>query len=233
MTALVYDLGGGTFDVTLVDLRDHSFRTLATDGEVQLGGKDFDDRIVEYLVGQSVAQFGFDATPTDAKLRERLKSVAEDTKIQLSDFEEAEVEFGHAQQVLRRVLTRDQFEQMSGGLLESTRLATENLVKKAELTWDKIDRILLVGGATKMPMIKRVLRAISGKVPDDSLDADQVVAQGAAIHAGICAAKDDDCELAIPESVIEELRQVQPVVHRNAHSLGVAAYTGTSRRTTT
>jgi len=226
MTALVYDLGGGTFDVTLVDLRARRFRTLATDGEVELGGKDWDDRIAAYLVGQFAQQFGFDPTQTDAKLREKLQSLAEETKIQLSDFDRSDVEFGQAQKVLRRVLTRDQFEQMSAGLLESTRMTVENLVQKAELAWDRIDRILLVGGATKMPMVKRLLRTMSGNAPDDSLDADQVVAQGAAIYAGICLAKDDDCELMVPQSVLEELRQIEPVVHRNAHSLGVAAYYG-------
>jgi molecular chaperone DnaK len=226
MTALVYDLGGGTFDVTLVDLRARRFRTLATDGEAELGGKDWDERIAAYLVGQFVQQFGFDPTQTDARLREKLQVLVEDAKIQLSDFDQAELEFGHGQQVLRRVLTRDEFEHMSAGLLESTRMTTENLIEKAELGWEKIDRILLVGGATKMPMVKKLLGTMSGKVPDDSLDADQVVAQGAAIYSGICAAKDDDCELMLPESVIEELRQIEPMIHRNAHSLGVAAYYG-------
>jgi molecular chaperone DnaK len=222
MTAVVYDLGGGTFDVTVVDLRSKRFETLATDGEVQLGGIDWDDRIVGILAEQFKRQYGIDPTE-DVQRRDSLRALAEESKRLLSDLDHAPIEFTHQGNTLALELSREQFEQATSDLLTRTRLVSRLVVNdQAKLAWEAIDRVLLVGGSTRMPMVKRMLRELTGKEPDDSLDADQVVAQGAAIHAGILAAKADDGELTLADDLRRELRDVDPIAV-NSHSLGVVA----------
>ena len=228
MTAIVYDLGGGTFDVTVAELRSRRFETLATDGEVQLGGKDWDDRIARYLAEQFREQHGVDPREDDQR-REVLQAVAEESKRFLTELETAPVEFTHQGKSLRLDLSREQFERLSSDLLRRTRMVTELVVtNQAGIAWDRIDKVLLVGGSTRMPMVKRMLREVTGKEPDDSLDADQVVAQGAAIHAGILAAKADAGEWHLHDELRQQLREVEPV-EVNSHSLGVVAIHGGER----
>ena len=226
MTAVVYDLGGGTFDVTVVELRSKRFETLATDGEVQLGGKDWDDRIVRLLAEKFREQHGVDPTE-DLQRRDSLAGLAEESKKLLSDLETAPIELTHQGHTLALDLSRAEFERITSDLLTRTRMVAKLVVKnQAKLAWEEIDRVLLVGGSTRMPMVRRMLRELTGKEPDESLDADQVVAQGAAIHAGILAAKADDGKLSMPEELRRELRDVEPI-GVNAHSLGmVAIYEG-------
>ena len=221
LTALVYDLGGGTFDVTVVRLATKRFETLATDGAVQLGGKDWDEKIVQYVAAQFRARYGIDPL-ADEQRRATLTALAERSKILLSDLPHAPLECFHQEHSLKLNLTRAQFEEMSRELLVQTQIVTELVVQQAKLNWSEIDRVLLVGGSTRMPMVKDMLRKATGKEPDDSLDADQVVARGAAIHAGIVAAQGIAGELSIDEDLKEELKDVE-VFNVNAYSLGVAA----------
>ncbi|HUT94580.1 MAG TPA: Hsp70 family protein [Thermoguttaceae bacterium] len=228
MTAVVYDLGGGTFDVTVVELRSKRFETLATDGEVQLGGKDWDDRIVRLLAEEFHRQHGVDPTE-DLQRRDALAGLAEESKKLLSDLETAPIELTYQGHTLALDLSRAEFERITSDLLTRTRVVAKLVVQnQAKLAWEEIDRVLLVGGSTRMPMVRRMLRELTGKEPDDSLDADQVVAQGAAIHAGILAAKADDGKLSMPEELRRELRGVEPI-GVNAHSLGVVAIYGGER----
>ena len=228
MTAVVYDLGGGTFDVTVVELQSKRFETRATDGEVELGGKDWDDRIVGYLAEQFQQQYGVDPLADPQRLH-ALGALAEETKILLTDLDETPVELSHQGHTLAIRLSREQFEQLSSDLLTRSRVVTKLVVQnQAKLDWQAIDRVLLVGGSTRMPMVRRMLRELTGKEPDDSLDADQVVAQGAAIHAAILAAKADDSRLAISDDLKRELREVEPIAV-NSHSLGVVAIRGDQR----
>ncbi len=222
MTAVVYDLGGGTFDVTVVELRAKRFETLATDGEVQLGGKDWDERIVGFLAKKFQGQFDVDPTE-DAGRSDAMAALAEESKKLLSDLDTAPIEVTYRGNTLSLELSRGEFEQMTSDLLTRTRVVAQLVVRnQAKLGWDQIDRVLLVGGSTRMPMVKRMLRELTGAEPDDSLDADQVVAQGAAIHAAILAAKADEGELALAEDLKKELREVEPIAV-NSHSLGVVA----------
>jgi len=222
MTAVVYDLGGGTFDVTVVDLRSKRFETLATDGEVQLGGIDWDDRIVRWVAERFQARHGIDPSE-DPKRRDALRALAEESKKLLTDFESAPIELTYQGKTLSEELARSQFEQITSDLLTRTRVVSKLVVNnQARLAWEAIDRVLLVGGSTRMPAVKRMLRELTGKEPDDCLDADQVVAHGAAIHAGILAAKADDADLVMADDLKAELRQVEPIAV-NSHSLGVVA----------
>ncbi|HVX09612.1 MAG TPA: Hsp70 family protein [Pirellulales bacterium] len=221
LTALVYDLGGGTFDVTVVRMAAQHFETLATDGAVQLGGRDWDEKIVHHVATLFRRRFGLDPL-SDEKRRAALTALAERSKVLLSDLPEVPVEFFHREYSLNLTLTRPQFEEMTRELLAQTQIVTELVVAQAKLTWPDIDRVLLVGGSTRMPMIKEMLRKATGKEPDDSLDADQVVARGAAIHAGIVEAKGKPGRLEIDDDVRERLENVE-VLNVNAYSLGIEA----------
>jgi len=221
LTALVYDLGGGTFDVTVVRLAAKRFETLATDGAVQLGGKDWDEKIVQFVAEEFRKRHGIDPL-ADPHRKDVLLAQAERTKILLSDLPQAPIECFHQDRALNVLLTRTQFEEMSRELLAQTQIVTELVVQQARLNWPQIDRVLLVGGSTRMPMIKNMLRRATGKEADDGLDADQVVARGAALHAGIVAAKGRASELAFDDEPGQDLKDVV-VLNVNAYSLGVEA----------
>lgn len=206
---LVYDLGGGTFDVTLMDLDGKNCTVLATAGDVYLGGIDWDQRIVDFVAEQFQAKFrGIDPRTNPAGLQ-RLLREAEDAKRTLSARESTTIAFEYAGQGLRLVLGRQQFEEMTNDLLERTRFTTRNLLKEAGLGWDAITRLLLVGGSSRMPMIQHMLEEESGRKVDRSLSFDEAVAHGAAIYAGILLAS---------EAGARPRMQVRNV---NSHSLGV------------
>ncbi|MCL6502756.1 MAG: Hsp70 family protein [Pirellulales bacterium] len=224
LTALVYDLGGGTFDVTVVRLHSRRFETLATDGAVKLGGKDWDDKIVEYVAREFQRQHGLNPLD-DPQRRVAIHVEAEKKKRLLSKLPKVPIECFHAGRSLKLELTRSQFEELSRDLLAQTQMVTQLVVQQAKLGWHQIDRVLLVGGSTRMPMVKEMLRQATGKVPDDSLDADQVVARGAALHAGILAAREGEGELELEEEARDKLRDVE-VLNVNAYSLGVEAARG-------
>jgi molecular chaperone DnaK len=223
MTALVYDLGGGTFDVTVVRLAAKRFDTVATDGAVQLGGKDWDDKIVDYVAQEFKRRYGLDPRE-DPQRRDTLAARSEEAKILLSELGSAPLECFHKGQELQMELTRDKFEEMTRDLLAQTQIVTDLVVKQqARLDWPQVDRVLLVGGSTRMPMVKDMLRRATGREPDDSMDADQVVAHGAAIYSGIIAARAK--EGFLEEDINEELEQVI-VNDVSAYSLGIAVKRG-------
>ena len=220
-TVLVYDLGGGTFDVTLVRLAKHHFQSLAIEGDVRLGGKDWDDRIVEYVAEKFQAAHGADPRDDPVSLA-ALAAAAERAKRTLSKLQQATVTSSHAGKVLTVPLSRAEFEGLTRDLLTRTRLTTEEVLRQAGLTWDKVDRLLLVGGSTHMPMTGQMLRDLSGKEPDHSLAVSEVVARGAAIHAGILTAR-QRAQAAAPAQSDEALDLLGDVVeiNVNSHSLGI------------
>jgi molecular chaperone DnaK len=211
---LVYDLGGGTFDVTLVRLAKRHFQTLAIEGDVQLGGKDWDDRIVAYVAEQFREKYGDDPRSNPQSLV-LLQAGAERAKRTLSRLPQASITCTHAGRVLTVPLSRDQFEGMTRDLLTRTRLTVQQLMRQAGVGWDAVDRILLVGGSTHMPMTAAMLHELSGQEPDHSLAVSEVVARGAALHAGIVLSRSP----AEPESREELVDIVE--VNVTAHSLGV------------
>jgi len=209
MTVLVYDLGGGTFDVTILEIKGTQFRAIATDGDVQLGGKDFDERIVDHLAEQFIRQHGVDprSDPQDAA---QLWLDAQEVKHTLSQRNSTHVVVFHAGVRTRVEITRQQFEEMTRDLLERTETTTSIVVKEAGLGWPQIDRVLLVGGSSRMPMVVEMLERITGKAPDRSASPDEAIAHGAALYAGMLMQQGDD-----PQASYCQL------VNVNSHSLGV------------
>jgi molecular chaperone DnaK len=218
-TVLVYDLGGGTFDVTLVRLSHNRFETLAIEGDVRLGGKDWDDRIVDYVAGQFQKQHGSDPRQ-DPQSQAGLSAAAERAKRTLSKLGQATITCTHAGKLLAVSLTRAEFEGLTRDLLTRTRLTTQAVLRQANATWDQVRSLLLVGGSTHMPMTGEMLREISGKAPDNKLAVSEVVARGAAIHAGIVAARREEVGLALDADVMEALGEIVEI-NVNAHSLGI------------
>jgi molecular chaperone DnaK len=209
MRVLVYDLGGGTFDVTILEINGARFRTLATDGDVLLGGKDFDERLVNSIAEQFVAAHGIDprSEPQDAA---QLWMDAQELKHTLSERTKASVVCFHAGIRMRIEVTRQQFEEWTRDLLERTETTTSLVVRQAGLGWSAIDRVLLVGGSSRMPMITDMLRRVTGKEPDCSQSPDEAVAHGAALYAGMLMAGRNGAESRKYE-----------LINVNSHSLGV------------
>jgi molecular chaperone DnaK len=226
-TVLVYDLGGGTFDVTLVRLSHQHFQTLAIEGDVRLGGKDWDDRIVEHVATQFLKQTGIDPRG-DPQALVNLSSAAERAKRTLSKLPQTTLTCMHAGQVLSVPISRADFEALTRELLVRTRLTTQQLLRQAKLTWDQVDRILLVGGSTHMPMTGQMLQELTGKTPDNSLAVSEVVARGAALHAGIMASHDYGADLLLEARARAALSQVVEI-NVNAHSLGIEVKQGQER----
>jgi molecular chaperone DnaK len=218
-TVLVYDLGGGTFDVTLVRLSQKRFQTLAIEGDVRLGGKDWDDRIVDHVAAQFMQQMGSDPR-TDPQSLSALQAAAERAKRTLSKLSQATVTCTHGGKVMTVPLSRAEFETLTRDLLIRTRFLVQQLIRQAGFDWEQIDRVLLVGGSTHMPMTRQMLQELSGKAPDQSLAVSEVVARGAALHAGIRTARLQESRPRMEEAAYDNLSQVVEI-NVNAHSLGI------------
>ncbi len=214
-TVIVYDLGGGTFDVTLVQLSKKKFRVLGIEGDVRLGGKDWDDRLANYVADQFQQQFGTNPRDDEQSMA-LLHAAVERAKRTLSKVENATVTCVHAGQRMSVPVTRELFENLTRDLLIRTRLTTQQVVASAGLTWDRIDKVLMVGGSTHMPMTARMLRDVTGRDTDRTLAVSEVVARGAAAHAGIVSAKLSNIA-PVAGSAIADIVEVSV----NAHSLGV------------
>ncbi len=185
-TTLIYDLGGGTFDVTVIRIDNNDFEVVATGGEVRLGGIDFDRRLLDYYCDEFQRRHGIDPRDTGESLQ-RILAACEVAKIDLSQREQAVVAGEHLGRQLQLPVSRNKFEQLTADLVARTQLSTEMLLEDALLGWDKVDNILLVGGSSRMPQCRRMLERISGKEPNMSIAPQQIVAHGAAIHAAIIA----------------------------------------------
>ncbi len=210
MRVLVYDLGGGTFDVTVIELKGSEIKTLATDGDVCLGGYDWDLRLVEHAKEALIEAYP-DLPPFDEQANFILRRQMELVKHQLSDTPAVEVRLSHLGRILNLTITRELFEDLTADLLERTAFTSRQTIRDAGLTWSDIDRILLVGGSTRMPMVHHMLRDVSGKTPDDAIHPDEAVARGAAVSAFLRQKE------ASPASDTFGLR----VTDVAAHSLGI------------
>ncbi|MBL8827962.1 MAG: Hsp70 family protein [Planctomycetaceae bacterium] len=181
---LVYDLGGGTFDVTLMDIKGAQFRALATAGDVYLGGVDWDTRIAEHLASVFLNDHKVDLH-ADSAAWERLMHAASEAKKSLTARDETVVPIAHESKKLKLKLTRAEFESLTADLLDRTRLTVRRLLKEAGLAWKDVTRLLAVGGSTRMPMVGRMLEEESGLKFDRSVSPDEAVAHGAAVYAGM------------------------------------------------
>ena len=189
-TIAVYDLGGGTFDVSVLEIGDGVFEVKSTNGDTFLGGEDFDMRLVEYLAGEFKKEQGIDLTKDKLALQ-RLKEAAEKAKIELSSATQTEINLPYitadasGPKHLALKLTRAKFEALVDDLIQKTVEPCKKALKDAGLSAGQIDEVVLVGGMTRMPKVQEVVKQFFGKEPHKGVNPDEVVAIGAAIQAGV------------------------------------------------
>ena len=187
---MVYDLGGGTFDVSILDIGDGVFEVLSTNGNTHLGGDDFDQRIIDYLVSEFKKSNGIDLS-TDKMAMQRLKEAAEKAKIELSGMQQTQINLpfitadSSGPKHLDISLTRAKFEELIHDLVEATRKPVEQAMADAGVTANDIHKVLLVGGSTRVPCVQEMVKKITGKEPDKGINPDECVAIGAAIQGGV------------------------------------------------
>ena len=187
---MVYDLGGGTFDVSILDIGDGVFEVLSTNGNTHLGGDDFDQRIIDYLVAEFKKDQGIDLS-TDKAAMQRLKEAAEKAKIELSGVQQTQINLpfitadATGPKHLDVTLTRAKFEELIHDLVEATAGPVNQALKDAGLTANDIHKVLLVGGSTRVPAVQEVVKRITGKEPDKGINPDECVAIGASIQGGV------------------------------------------------
>ena len=186
----VYDLGGGTFDISILELGDGVFEVKSTNGDTHLGGDNFDQRIIEWMVSSFKKETGIDLS-TDKMALQRLKEAAEKAKIELSNSTSTDINLpfisadATGPKHLQMTLTRAAFEQLIDDLIERTKIPCQNALRDAGLTAADIDEVILVGGSTRVPKVQETVKALFGKEPHKGVNPDEVVAMGAAIQGGI------------------------------------------------
>ncbi len=189
-TVLVFDLGGGTFDVSLLDISDGVFEVRATKGDPRLGGDDWDARIVDHLVKQFQAKNGIDLSK-DKMAKQRLQDAAERAKIELSQMQETEINLPYitagadGPMHLEEKLTRTEFQRLTNDLLERTKGPFNAVLQDAKVSISEIDQVILVGGSTRMPAVQELVKELAGKEPNKNVNPDEVVALGASLQAGV------------------------------------------------
>ena len=189
-TILVFDLGGGTFDVSVLEIGDGVFEVKSTHGDTELGGDDWDQRIIDWLVQQFKSAHGVDLS-TDRMATQRLKEAAEKAKIELSQVAQTQINLpfitanADGPLHLDESLSRSKFQEMTADLIERCRVAFEQALKDAGVTKGQLHHVILVGGSTRMPAAQELVFNLTGKEPNKSVNPDEVVAIGAAVQAGV------------------------------------------------
>jgi molecular chaperone DnaK len=199
-TVLVYDLGGGTFDVSILDLGGGVYEVVATNGDNQLGGDDWDEAVIDWLAEDFENEHAIDLRE-DRQALQRLKDAAEEAKIELSSRKETTINLPFITATdsgpvhLERDLTRAKFESLTGALIERTVEPTEQALADAGYDRDDIDEVILVGGSTRMPQVQEQVEELTGKAPKKNVNPDEAVALGAAIQGGVLGGEVDDIVL--------------------------------------
>ena len=197
---LVYDLGGGTFDVSLLERGDGVFEVLATNGNNRLGGDDFDQRLMDYICEQFKKETGIDLR-TDRMALQRLKEAAEKAKIELSNVMSTNVNLpfitadATGPKHLDMTITRAKFNELTADLVESTKKCMYQAIKDAGITTEKIDKVILVGGSSRIPAVQETVKSVTGKEPFKGINPDECVAIGAAIQGGVLGGEVQDIVL--------------------------------------
>lgn len=194
---LVFDLGGGTFDVSVLDMSDGTFEVVSTSGDNELGGDDWDNAIMNWIIEEAKKDFNVDLSK-DKMAMQRLKDAAEKAKIELSGQLTAQIllpfiamnENGPIN--IEKELTRAKFEEITKSLLLRCKKPVEDAIKESGFSKDQIDEVLLVGGSTRMPAVQELVKEITGKTPNHSINPDEVVAMGAAVQGGVLSGEVDD-----------------------------------------
>ncbi len=226
--ALIYDLGGGTFDATVVEYTPSHFKVRSTDGDVKLGGVDWNDRLLDYVAEQFKAKHGLDPRQSPRTVQ-MLRNDCDILKIALTDQNDAAINCRHEGKAATIRVTREEFENMTADLLQRTADTTEFVVEQADLTFEDLDAVVMVGSSCYMPQVSRMLRELTGKEPYDKLNRNTAVSQGAAIHAAILEAKyrGDDTTMQ------EKLRKMLAGIDQedvNSHGLGIVAIDPKSKK---
>ncbi|OQB85279.1 MAG: Chaperone protein DnaK [Planctomycetes bacterium ADurb.Bin126] len=223
-TIIVYDLGGGTFDVSIIEVMSGVFRVMAIHGDTQLGGDDFDKRIMDFLVEEFKKEHGVNLEDDPVAMM-RLRDAAEEAKIDLSEMTETHIlveaiTMGDKGPLTLDVqLKRAQFESMIRDLVERTIEPMQSAIKDAGLSRDQIDTVLLVGGSTRIPLVQNIVKQTLGKNPNRDISPDEVVALGAAVQTLVLAPVEGDLE----DSLATHYGKEKPVIiHMTPFSLGVA-----------
>lgn len=219
--ALVYDLGGGTFDVTVVRYTPTHFQVLATDGDVYLGGIDWNDRLVDYVASEFEKRHGSDPR-TSAQTLQMLRLDCDMAKITLTDEPQTMIQCRHDGKSITVPITRDQFESLTADLLQRTIDTADLVMEQAKVKPGDLDAIVLVGGSTLMPAVGKALKQLTGIEPYRGLSPHTAVAQGAAIHAAILESKGRGDSSEMSDRVRKRLSGVKQD-DVNSHGLGVAA----------
>ncbi|MBE7064121.1 MAG: molecular chaperone DnaK, partial [Ruminococcaceae bacterium] len=197
---MVYDLGGGTFDVSILEIGDGVFEVLATCGNNRLGGDDFDERIIEYICDEFKKEQGIDLK-NDKMAMQRLKEAAEKAKIELSGVTTSNINLpfitadGSGPKHLDMTLTRAKFNEITADLVEKTMGPSRDALQQAGLTGSQVDKVLMVGGSSRIPAVYDAVKALTGKEPHKGINPDECVAVGAAIQAGVLAGDVQDLVL--------------------------------------
>lgn len=220
---LVYDLGGGTFDITVMEISEDTIKVLGTDGDHELGGKNWDDRLITFAAAKFTEEYQTDPL-TDSVSFNDLLVRAENTKKQLSSRREARLDITHNGEKGRYTITVDEFESITADLLERTQMLTKRLLTEIKKDWSDIDGVLLVGGSTRMPMVQEWVKKMSGKEPLHGINVDEAVALGAAVQAHTDANGTED---ASPKFTLGTYKKVEDVM---SHSLGMVAENGDRRQ---
>jgi len=213
MRVLVFDLGGGTFDVTLVDIEGNDINVIATNGDHQLGGKDFDDRLIAFAAEEFEAEHGVDPLEDLASYHD-LRQRALSAKLSLTRRPKINLSHDYAGNWIRRVVTREKFEEMTADLVERCRVLTADVMQESGCAPESVDVVLLAGGSTRMPMIREMLTEFFGKPPATDINPDEAIALGAALTAAIESSK-----LAGEESPVDI--RTHDVT---SHALGMVVY---------
>lgn len=199
-TILVFDLGGGTFDVSILEVGDGVFEVKSTNGDTRLGGDDFDEKVMDWMVGEFKKQEGMDLSK-DKQAMQRLKEAAEKAKCELSSTLESSISLPfitadqNGPKHLELTLTRANFDALTKDLVDRCRVPVEQAMKDAKLNPSDIDEVVLVGGSTRIPAVQNLVKSLIGKDPHQGVNPDEVVAVGASIQAGVLAGEVKDIVL--------------------------------------
>nr|BDA97769.1 heat shock protein 70 [Rhodomonas sp. NIES-698] len=196
-TILVFDLGGGTFDVSVLEVGDGVFEVLSTSGDTHLGGDDFDSQVVKWLLQEFKEEHGIDLKE-DRQALQRLTEASEKAKVELSNLSQTEINLPFLTATesgpkhLERSLSRSKFEELCSSLIDRVKIPVENALSDAKLDSSKIDEVVLVGGSTRIPAVQEAVNKILNKSPNQTVNPDEVVAVGAAVQAGVLAGEVKD-----------------------------------------